>query len=1116
MRIAALVGEALRSPSEEISPGTLARIGPYLRSVIHSTARPSTVPLRPERLQVSTATDPEELSADEFAECVVSGQASGTETLLSQERLRLSEVRIHGPSDPTESQADLAAARAVDMLHPPSRGSAPLVARRRTAGTAAAPGTAVPQSVAEVLASPGRPLDPGTQERMARTTGDDLSAVRIHDDGLAVRASADVHTAAWTVGNHIAFADGAFRPATPAGDRLLAHELAHVTQQRRTGLPMLARSVNDWLQSSRSVATMSYTDLVLEADDLQQWLNRQITSSPDTIRIEEALSEIRREVARRDAQAVSAGRPPARRPRRGTAAAPAPLPDRRPDVLTRMSSVAYTDPAEMRAQYDLIMQWLAVPQLAASERRILEVEQANLSVLLQGERQRAAGERQATRLALALTSAQADQGTQLSNLATVIEGIVADPATPELFWLYDRGERIPVSRAQRDSLRVTLHDQLAGAQQRLAGQVDYYWGRYQSQRGVNAEYPVVSAISGWLGGVRDPGAELARRRMAALGQLGVLGLYIKNGRLREAGAMLAGLEHDTQIIRAVARAFYEGYIEGAETAVTVLEITRDVSFAVAASIGAVVAAPFVAGVVAGTGATGTLATGLTIVGTGTVVGTGSGLVRGGSAALGVGLAGGTADEALAAFRSEGTRGFVDGFVAGAGGSAARALAPALASRLGGQVTARVATQMIVNSGATVIDSLVNGASIEQAARAGATAAVLSIPGGLVGGEGRVSRLLLGPLTSSGTAYFGAIANGATPDQARRAAITALATAFGTGGLVQGREDEVAGYYRAGQRFGAGARSTALQTTAAVMIGVAQAVPPVRTVGGATTTLTTSQPVSSEQVAVRATPTVPAAPAPGPVQVAPDVTPTTPVALPVTTPTAVAPATAQQVTAPTTATGGAAPVVSAATFATSVAPAVAAKPEPVDTEPVKTEPVKTEPVKTEPPKVADSPRVAEPAGETARTGQKAEGGGRVVAGRPVKPRTATATRYVWSNPRMSKGNFIEAELDADGALTITVKSHGPDELRVGGSQMLDDVFDHFGADKIREFDAKWVLNSSFRGNYDEYVQNLQKGMTPEDAAWNTWTGRQLKGRGFTSVEVPTHRENPDVVSPVFKK
>ncbi|HET7864310.1 MAG TPA: hypothetical protein VFL86_07850, partial [Burkholderiaceae bacterium] len=394
---------------------------------------------------------------------------------------------------------------------------------------------------------------------------------------------------------------------------------------------------------------------------------------------------------------------------------------------------------------------------------------------------------------------------------------------------------------------------------------------------------------------------------------------IESGRLREAGAMIAGLERDTQVIRAVSRAFYEGYIDGAETAVTALEITRDVSFAVAASIGAVVAAPFVAGVVAGAGATGTLATGLTIVGTGTLVGTGTGVVRGGSAALGVGVAGGSADEALAALRSEGTRGFVDGFVAGAGGSAARALAPALVARLGGQVAARVATQMIVNGGSAVIDSLANGASIGQAVQAGMTAAVLSIPGGLIGSDSRLSRQLLGPLTNSATAYIGALANGATPDQARRAAIVALATGLITGGLVEGRESEMAGYYQSGRQVGTSARSTAVSTTAAVMVGLADAVPPVRTVGGATTTTTISQPADRPAV-TSAAPVVVVPPASTVAQVqvqAPAPVTTAAAATQATTATAAAPQ-----GGPTT-TAQSAQVMSAATFATSVAPAIAA-------------------------------------------------------------------------------------------------------------------------------------------------------------------------------------------------
>jgi hypothetical protein len=200
-----------------------------------------------------------------------------------------------------------------------------------------------------------------------------------------------------------------------------------------------------------------------------------------------------------------------------------------------------------------------------------------------------------------------------------------------------------------------------------------------------------------------------------------------------------------------------------------------------------------------------------------------------------------------------------------------------------------------------------------------------------------------------------------------------------------------------------------------------------------------------------------------------------------------------------------------------------KTEPVKTEPVKTEPVKTEPVKTEPVKteaaktepVKTEPAKTEPAKTEPGTGEKAEGGGRVVAGRSVKPRVATAKKYVWKNPRMSEGNYIEAELDG-GVLDVTVKAGGPDDIRVGGSKMLDDVFDHFGADNIHEFDAKWVRNSTFRDNYDAYVQNLDKGMKPQEAAWNTWTGRQLKGRGFTSVEVPPHGPSPDAVKPVFKK
>ncbi|MBR8064048.1 PAAR domain-containing protein [Burkholderia ambifaria] len=166
--------------------------------------------------------------------------------------------------------------------------------------------------------------------------------------------------------------------------------------------------------------------------------------------------------------------------------------------------------------------------------------------------------------------------------------------------------------------------------------------------------------------------------------------------------------------------------------------------------------------------------------------------------------------------------------------------------------------------------------------------------------------------------------------------------------------------------------------------------------------------------------------------------------------------------------------------------------------------------------AGEPMEHQPTIHAPESGQRTPGV-HIVKGRENKPIKATATYYWWRNWKIKKGNYIHATLDANGALSVTVKSHGLDHLRIGGAQLLADVFDHFGADNIREFHALWVNNSTFRSNYEQYMQNLQKPMKPEDAAWNTWIGRELKARGFTSVEVPPHdTNNPDKVTPIFRK
>lgn len=114
----------------------------------------------------------------------------------------------------------------------------------------------------------------------------------------------------------------------------------------------------------------------------------------------------------------------------------------------------------------------------------------------------------------------------------------------------------------------------------------------------------------------------------------------------------------------------------------------------------------------------------------------------------------------------------------------------------------------------------------------------------------------------------------------------------------------------------------------------------------------------------------------------------------------------------------------------------------------------------------------------------------------RPRVATASKYRWRNYNLRRTNFIDADLDTNGVLEVTVRAEGGKGKvdRRRGTTMLDDVFSHFGAGRIRAFNAVWAHKSGFETNLREFLQNL-KTMTPENAAWNTWTGRYLKARGW---------------------
>ncbi len=79
----------------------------------------------------------------------------------------------------------------------------------------------------------GSRLEGAVRDRMERGFGVGFGGVRIHTGARADASARTVNALAYTVGRDVVFRDGYFSPGTPAGLKLLAHELAHVVQQER-------------------------------------------------------------------------------------------------------------------------------------------------------------------------------------------------------------------------------------------------------------------------------------------------------------------------------------------------------------------------------------------------------------------------------------------------------------------------------------------------------------------------------------------------------------------------------------------------------------------------------------------------------------------------------------------------------------------------------------------------------------------------------------------------------------------------------------------------------------------------------------------------------------------
>ena len=82
----------------------------------------------------------------------------------------------------------------------------------------------------------GARLPGSVKQSMEQDLGADLSDVNIHTGGDSAGAAQELNARAFTTGTDVHFGAGEFAPNTKEGKKLLAHELTHVVQAKRSGI----------------------------------------------------------------------------------------------------------------------------------------------------------------------------------------------------------------------------------------------------------------------------------------------------------------------------------------------------------------------------------------------------------------------------------------------------------------------------------------------------------------------------------------------------------------------------------------------------------------------------------------------------------------------------------------------------------------------------------------------------------------------------------------------------------------------------------------------------------------------------------------------------------------
>jgi hypothetical protein len=217
--------------------------------------------------QMVVAKKPEQTSMDHTASLPHAGWAPGNQALqkMLHSHVIQAKLEISQPNDKYEREADRVAEQVMRMSDPLKAGStysshSQGASIHRTCQecdeeelrrqpldndeeeilqTKEAPGQ-TPEITPDLaglisgLQGRGNPLPKFVRAFFESRFGRDFSQVRIHTDESSAKMARAIDSKAFTVGHDVVFAAGHYTPGTLSGRMLLAHELTHVVQQRKT------------------------------------------------------------------------------------------------------------------------------------------------------------------------------------------------------------------------------------------------------------------------------------------------------------------------------------------------------------------------------------------------------------------------------------------------------------------------------------------------------------------------------------------------------------------------------------------------------------------------------------------------------------------------------------------------------------------------------------------------------------------------------------------------------------------------------------------------------------------------------------------------------------------